>query len=317
MKKTFFYFDDVIWLFRDLTRQKPKSIFDHFYLKTFKEAHEKYGMKVQMNVFYRTDYFYGMDEFTLAEMTDYYKEEFKANSHWLKFGFHAKQEFPDYPLVNASYDDVIKDFDEIKREIVRFAGEECFSLAVCSHWRPISKAGCKALADKGIRLINCTGGDVREYDGDASSLPYGHAERLLQNKQPETKIFTRISLDSAISNSICGYNHLTAKQLEETNYNLKAIYDKEIGAYFKQLLTHGVVVNLSTLENMEDEYRKMLQCDFATFGGHEQYFYPDYYEYQKDHGEKLLKACEIMKENGFEFIFAEELVYMAEEKNSI
>ncbi len=308
MKKTFFYFDDVIWLFRDLTRQKPKSIFDHFYLKTFKEAHEKYGMKVQMNVFYRTDYFYGMDEFTLSEMTDAYKEEFKANSDWLRFGFHAKQEFPDYPLVNASYDNMIKDFDEIKREIVRFAGEECFSLAVCSHWRPISKAGCKALADKGIKLINCTGGDVREYDGDASSLPYGHADRLLQNKQPETKIFTRISLNKAISNSICGYNHLTAKQLEETNHNLKAIYDKETGVYFKQLLTHGVVVNLSTLENMEDEYQKMLPCEFATFGGHEQYFYPDYYGYQKDHGEKLLKACKIMKENGFEFIFADDLV---------
>ncbi len=47
-KKTYFYFDDVIWLFRDLTREKPKSIFDHYYLKIFKEAHEKYGMKVQM-----------------------------------------------------------------------------------------------------------------------------------------------------------------------------------------------------------------------------------------------------------------------------
>ena len=65
-KCTFFYFDDVIWLFRDLTRQKYDSIFDHLYLKTFKEAHEKYGMKVQMNVFYRTDYFYGMDDFCLA-----------------------------------------------------------------------------------------------------------------------------------------------------------------------------------------------------------------------------------------------------------
>lgn len=308
MNKTFFYFDDVIWLFRDLTRQKPKSIFDHFYLKTFKEAHEKYGMKVQMNVFYRTDYFYGTDEFTLSDMTDCYREEFKANSHWLKFGFHAKQEFPDYPLVNATYDDVVKDFDKIKREVVRFAGEECFSATVCSHWRPISKAGCKALADKGIRIINCTGGDVKEYDGDASSLPYGHAERLLQNRQPETKIFTRISLNSAISNSICGYNHLTAKQLEETNLNFKAVYDKETGVYFKQLLTHGVVVNLSTLKDMEEEYQKMLQCDFATFGGHEQYFYPYYYGYQKDHGEKLLKACEIMNKNGFEFIFAEDLV---------
>ena len=308
MKNTFFYFDDVIWLFRDLTRQKPESIFDHFYLKIFKEAHEKYGMKVQMNVFYRTDYFYGMDEFSLADMTDNYKDEFRANSDWIKFGFHAKQEFPDYPLINISYDDMVKNFQEIKNEIVRFAGEESFALAVCSHWRPISKAGCKALADNGIKIINCTGGDVRDYDGNPSQLPYGHAARLMQNRQPETKIFTRISLNSAISNSICSYNHLTSKQLEETNCNLNTVYDKEVGVYFKQLLTHGVVVNLSDIEEMEEEYKKMLLCEFATFGGHEQYFYPDYYGYQKDHGDKLLKACKIMKDNGFEFIFAEDLV---------
>ena len=307
MKKTFFYFDDVIWLFRDLTRQKPKSIFDHFYLKTFKEAHEKYGMKVQMNVFYRTDYFYGMDEFTLADMTDEYKSEFKANSKWLKFGFHAKQEFPDYPFVNISYDDMVKDFDAIRDQVVRFAGEECFADTVCSHWRPISKAGCKALADKGIRLINCTGGDVREYEGDPSQLPYGHAARLMQNRQPETKIFTRISLDNAISNSICAYNHLSLKQLNETNENVNVIYDKATGVCFKQLLTHGVVINLSDADKMEEEYKKMLSCEFATFGGHEQYFYPDYYGYQENHGEKLLKACKIMKENGFEFIFADDL----------
>ena len=80
-------------------------------------------MKVLMNVFYRTDYFYGMDDFNLSEMTDAYKEEFKANSDWLKFGFHARQEFPDYPFVNISYDDMKKDFENIKREVVRFAGE--------------------------------------------------------------------------------------------------------------------------------------------------------------------------------------------------
>lgn len=307
MKKTFFYFDDVIWLFRDLTRHKQNSIFDHFYLKVFKEAHEKFGMKVQMNVFYRTDYFYGMDDFNLSEMTDAYKEEFKANSDWLKFGFHARQEFPDYPFVNISYEDMKLDFERIKNEVVRFAGEESFSSAVCSHWRPISKAGCRALADCGIQIINCTGGDVKEWE-DGVPLPYGHDARLLHHRQPETKIFTRPGLNKAIANSVCSYNHLTAKQLEETNCNIKAIYDDRIGVYFKQLLTHGAVVNLSKLEEMEEEYKPMLSCDFATFGGHEQYFYPDYFAYQNDHGEKLLKACEIMTKNGFEFIFAQDLI---------
>jgi len=55
--KTYFYIDDVIWLFRDLTRQRPSSIFDHPFLAGLKSAHDKYGLKVQLNCFYRTDYF--------------------------------------------------------------------------------------------------------------------------------------------------------------------------------------------------------------------------------------------------------------------
>ena len=307
-KKTFFYFDDVIWLFRDLTRKPLDSIFDHFYLKVFKKAHEKYGFKVQMNVFYRTDYFYGTDDFTLAEMTDRYKDEFCANSDWLRFGYHSRQEFPDYPLINITYDDMVKDFTMIKNEVVRFAGEECFSNVVCSHWRPISKEGCRALADNGIVLINCTGGDTRELEEGKDTLPYGHSPRVLQNRQPETKLFTRITLDKAISTSVCAYNHLTQKQLDETNTTFKAIYNDEVGVYFKQLLTHGTCVNLSILSEMEEEYKKLLPCQFASFGGHEQYFYPDYYAYQENHGEKLLKGCQIMHDAGFEFIFADDML---------
>lgn len=307
-KKVFFYFDDVIWLFRDITRQKPKSIFDHMYLKVFREAHEKYGFKVQMNIFFCTDYFYGLDEFTLAEMTDAYKDEFIQNADWLKLAYHSKQEFPDYPLVNISYEDMEKDFNRIKKEVIRFAGEESFSDCVCSHWRPISKAGCLALRDNGIKIINATGGAVKEYTGDPTTLPYGHSFRLLQNRQPETKLFTRISLNNEISSSICAYNHLTQEQLEETNCNLKTVIDKETGINFKQLLTHGTIVNLSEIDAMESEYSKFLDCEFVGLCGHEQYFYPDYYAYQENHGEKLLKACRIMQENGFEFIFADELV---------
>ena len=45
-KKVYFYIDDVIWLFRDLARQRPKSIYDNSFMKMLKEAHDKYGLKV-------------------------------------------------------------------------------------------------------------------------------------------------------------------------------------------------------------------------------------------------------------------------------
>ena len=54
------------------------------FLKLMKEAHDRYGMKVQLNCFYRLDFFYGTDEFTLGDVTDAYKAEFEAASDWLK-----------------------------------------------------------------------------------------------------------------------------------------------------------------------------------------------------------------------------------------
>ena len=58
-KKSFrrcdFYIDDHSFLFTELAAQKPKSAFDHFYLKGLKEIHKKYGLKVTLNTFYRND----------------------------------------------------------------------------------------------------------------------------------------------------------------------------------------------------------------------------------------------------------------------
>ena len=156
-----------------------------------KKAHDIYGMKVQLNVFLRTDFYYGNDEFKLSEMPDCYKSEFEGASDWLKLALHAKQEFPDYPYVNATYEDVRHDYELIVGEIKRFAGEKSVSTVLCPHWLPVSRQGCHALADCGVRIAAPSVGDRKEYEGDPTCLPYGHAARLLQNRQPETKLFTR------------------------------------------------------------------------------------------------------------------------------
>ena len=52
-KRVAAYVDDVIWCLRDLTRTKPKSVWDVPYFKMLKECHDRYGMKVQLNLFYR------------------------------------------------------------------------------------------------------------------------------------------------------------------------------------------------------------------------------------------------------------------------
>jgi len=132
-KKAYFYIDDTIWVLRDLTRTRPASLFDTPLLKVLKKAHDRYGVKVQLNLFYRTDYFYGYDEFTLADVTDAYKSEWEEASDWLKMAFHAKEEFPDYPHINASYQDVYEHFKAIAYEVFRFKCNRSFTYGLCPH----------------------------------------------------------------------------------------------------------------------------------------------------------------------------------------
>ena len=309
-KKAYFYIDDTIWVLRDLTRTAPASLFDVPLLNVLKKAHDKYGVKAQLNLFYRTDYFYGNDEFTLADVTDAYKSEWEEASDWLKLAFHAKEEFPDYPHINATYQDVYDLFKDIEKEVLRFAGEKSFTYAVCPHWLPVSKPGVEALYDCGVRLLDATSGKTSEYNGDPMSLPYGHALRLLNNRQPETKVFSRIARvggkDTAIERSICGYNHFETEDIYD-RYSFDAVPDSETGMLFKTFCT-APCLNLTAYDKLEEEFAKVTDKEFLGICDHEQYFYEDYLAYQPDYAEKIYKMGEILTKAGYEFFFIEELV---------
>lgn len=304
-KKVYFYIDDTIWVLRDLTRMRPKSLFDTPLFKVLKTAHDKYGLKAQLNLFWRTDSFYGNDDFCLADVTDAYKAEFEEASDWLKLAFHAKEEFPDYPHVNATYKDVFDLFKSIEKEVFRFAGEKSFTYGVCPHWLPVSEAGVKALYDCGVRIMDATEGDVEEYNGNPDSLPYGHSQRLLNNRQPETRTFTRQSRDEAIARSVCAYNHFTPEQ-NTVKKTLGTITDEKTGMKFKVYCS--ACINLTPYEEIEAEFSALLDNEYIGVCDHEQYFYEDYFAYQPDYADKIYKMCEIVTKNGFEFMFAEDLV---------
>lgn len=305
MKKAYFYIDDTIWVLRELTRTKPASIFDVPLFSALKKGHDDYGLKVQFNMFYRTDSFYGYDEFSLADVTDAYKAEFESASDWLKFAFHALEEFPDYPHINATYEDTKWLFESIKKEVYRFAGEKSFAWAVCPHWVPMSKAGVKALYDCGVRVLDATRGEVFEYNGDPATLPYGHAARLLNNRQPETKLFSRGGRDVAIDNSICAYNHISIEDFNKTIDNLGVIEDSETGMKLKTFCRG--CLNLIPYDEIEGDFEKLIDGEYIGICDHEQYFYPEYFAYQPDYAEKIYKMCEILLKNDYEFFFLEEI----------
>ena len=81
MKKFCFTVDDNVRFFKEITERDYASIFEHPYLAMYKRLHGKYGLSVQLNLFYE------MPSFNLTEMTDKYAEEWRENSDWLKQSF--------------------------------------------------------------------------------------------------------------------------------------------------------------------------------------------------------------------------------------
>ncbi len=303
------YVDDVIWFLRDIARQRPKSIFDNPFLGGFKKIHDATGLKVQLNLFYRTDFFYGMDEFSLADMPDTYKSQFQSAAAWLKFGFHSFQEFPDYPWINAEYSDVAKCLGMTRKEVGRFAGDNMFARASIPHWVPISKDGVRALADGGIKITYATVGKRYAYNNDREVLPYGHGMRLENNRKPETALYTRMSNDVAISASVCGYNHISDEQNKATRKFNKFIYDPVTGMRFRDFCTRPMTcLNLQKLEDLPGDIAAVSDAEFVGYGNHEQYFFKDYLAYQPDYMEKEMLVAKTLQKQGYKFIFLEEMV---------
>lgn len=142
--------DNSFWL-REIGRNPGKypSLFDSFYLRLWRDLHERYGLKVVLNIYYETE-----DGFTLADFPDRYRGEFEAASDWLKLAWHAQANLPDRPYEYAGYDRVAADHDRVAAEIRRFAGEASFSLPTVVHWAEVTESGMQALIERGVRNLS-------------------------------------------------------------------------------------------------------------------------------------------------------------------
>lgn len=301
MKKLWFFIDDNIWLFRDLTWKNYKSAFEHPYLALLKKAHDEFGLKTQLNCFYRTSFFYGKDEFCLADMTDKFKLEFEENSDWLKFGFHSMEEWPDYPYVNADYDLMYDNLSRAKKEIIRFAGENAFAKSFVPHWCPLSKEGCQAVKDLGIDVIYSTFG---EKGGDVKRLPYGHEFRLIHNKKPETGVYLKKCPDNDLDALLYSYNHVTEGQYKTIEGKWNTVLDP-MGVHF--IKEEDYCLNYNPIENHLKDFEGFCDQEFVIVCTHEQYFYPDYFAYQPEYEIKILQMAEYFKNKNYEFVFVEDI----------
>lgn len=136
--------DDNIRFLKELTEGEYSSLFDHPYLAMYRRLHEKYGLRVQLNLFYLCP------GFDLSRMTDRYRKEWEEHSHWLKLSFHSKLE-NSRPYENSGYDEVYADCAAVHREILRFAGKRSLASSTTVHYCLATAEGLRALYDNGVR----------------------------------------------------------------------------------------------------------------------------------------------------------------------
>lgn len=143
MKTFCFTVDDNIRFFRDLTEKSYGSIFEHPYLAMYKRLHDEFGLKIQLNLFYR------LDAFDLSMMTDKYYSEWESNSDWLKLSFHSDFENV-RPYEFSEYGEVYSDCKKVNDQIVRFASPKALAKTTTIHYCVATEDGLKAMADNKV-----------------------------------------------------------------------------------------------------------------------------------------------------------------------
>ncbi len=254
MKKFCFTVDDNIRFFQALSTENADSLFSNPYLAMYKRLHEKYRLKVQLNLFYE------MPGFDLSQMTERFKTEWAENSHWLKLSFHSRLENVD-PYRTSGYNEVYTDCTAVHNEIQRFAGRQSLGKTTTIHYCRTTAEGLRALRDLGVQgLLGLFGTD--ESPRDSYSLPESDASLLRKGEILHRHGFDFYSID--------------------------------------------LVMNRYGREELLHRLREMLHRNELRVMIHEQYFYPDYPDYQPDFEEKLDQAFGLLHENGYESCFAEE-----------
>lgn len=269
-KRYNFFIDDNIFFLTEIARERPGSLFDHFYLKFLKEMHTKYGTLFTLNLFAENNH----SPFHIKDFPEVYKKEFEDNASWLKLSFHAYSEFPDRPYQNVPGTKLGEDYDFIKREILRFAGEESFIPPTALHWSMARPDGIAALRERGVKALSAQFYKPKSNQGEVGM---------------EKELF---DIGYFCSPEDCRY--LGEKVL---------LHDFEADmTYFRST----VICNYYTPEEISEIVAKAAQEDrngILALETHEQYSFPSYFNYIPDHFARIESAIRTATEKGYKPVF--------------
>ena len=266
-----FFIDDNIFFLTDIAKERPKSLFDHFYPAFLKRMHDTYGAKFTLNLFYRNDH----SPFELKDFPDIYKSEFEANSDWLRLSWHAYSEFPDRPYQNASAEKLEADIELLTSEIIRFAGEKSFIPPIAFHWSMIRPEAFPVLRKHGVKVM------CGQFINPRTSLTEkGPAEYIC---------------DIGYFRNLNDCLHLAEKQLlYDFPSSMMFLHSLLICNYFKPEEIVGIIDRAAASPN----YNNLLSLET-----HEQYSFPYYFNYLPDHLDRIEAAVRRATELGFKPVF--------------
>lgn len=271
-EKTYrFTVDDCIRCFEDLTRRQEcyRSIFENPYLAVFARAHERYGSKVHLNVFYESE----DGSFNLSMMTDRFRDEFIRNSDWLSLTFHARREFPNAPYRTASYEEIYRDCVQCTREIIRFAGREVLRDTTTLHFGACTADGVRALRAFGFRGL-C---------GYLTFAPDG-----------ETLVSYHLTHDQVA--------HAEAR---EGWYDAA---EDVVFAKLDFVLNDPAFTADRVAPFLDELARRPHERELIQMVIHEQYFYPDYALYEPDYAQRIWEMARWMHEHGYRSASLSEMI---------
>lgn len=148
--------DDATMILQDITLGEYDSIFDNPILGKLEKLHNQYGITATLYVFEQ------LDEFAIWDMPIVYKEEFRNNADWLKFGYHSPTE--DNPEGKYTQAEFEQEFDRTESAIWRFAGGDSVAYVLRLHYWYANNDMVTYMKEKGITGLLCNDTEQPSYN---------------------------------------------------------------------------------------------------------------------------------------------------------
>lgn len=140
---------DDVSVFERLSEDNYESVFDEPFLNRLQTIHRRTGAKFTLYVY----------ESSVSSVPDFYWEQFRTNSDWLKIGFHATS--AEEPITQTD-EEFISSYNRLDSILSNKAPQNKTDVLRLHYWKA-SPVEIDFLKDKGIRCLLCADRDVISY----------------------------------------------------------------------------------------------------------------------------------------------------------